>query len=117
VSEKDLNLPEPFVIACEVGMAAGLAPLPEHVNERGVVEVEVPSLVGGNTWKLVFNPGKEKRAGIEPYQVLLEWNGWLAGLVDAGGGAMAAGLVANEEQFLVDCRAYCVKHGQRKETE
>lgn len=38
--------------------------------------------------------------GLAPCTVAIYWNGWIAGLVDAGGGQMAWGAAANEDTFI-----------------
>lgn len=40
--------------------------------------------------------------GIEvpPFSVYVQFNGWPAGILDAGGGVLAAGEAANEKNFI-----------------
>lgn len=56
-------------------------------------------------WTVEVNPHKEVVDGIAPFEVRVTFNGWPAGLLDAAGGLLAAGCLANEESFLADMRA------------
>lgn len=45
--------------------------------------------------------------GIEvmPFTCYVEYNGWPAGFIDAGGGILAAAATANEDMFIAACQA------------
>ena len=79
-----------FFLVAEIGYAQGVRDLknkPPWVLEFG-------------SWKIVTN-GKDKpvqweRTWIPPFSMYIEFNGWPAGTLNAHGGGMVAGGIANE---------------------
>ncbi len=51
-------------------------------------------------WRVKLNPHPEEREQIPGYHMLVEFNGWPAGLISPQGGTIAAGAVANEHTFI-----------------
>lgn len=51
-------------------------------------------------WFVRLNAAREATDGIEPFAAHIGWNGFPAGIVDPGGGVIAAGELANEGTFL-----------------
>jgi len=51
-------------------------------------------------WKATVNGCRETRDSIPPFSIGLEFNGFPAGIIDPGGGIMAAGDAANEATLI-----------------
>ena len=56
-------------------------------------------------WKISINGHREPRKNsvgvtIEPFHCYVEFNGWPAGMFNPKGGSIAAGTVANEDEFI-----------------
>lgn len=89
-------IPEAFVGIAKLAIKDGVVNLSDRdpcVYERsfGAWRIE---LNGSNTaieWK-----GRT----IPPFSAIVEFNGWPAGLIDPGGGIIAAGEAANEGAFI-----------------
>ena len=56
--------------------------------------------VNGHAEEVKCEPEGTMGADIPPYSMAVWWNGWLAGIFNAAGGAMAAGELANEDTFI-----------------
>ncbi len=48
-------------------------------------------------WYLRLNTTKKEIDGTPAFSVSVDWNGWPAGIIDPGGGLLAAGDSANEQ--------------------
>ena len=51
-------------------------------------------------WQVRLNTTKETVDGVEPYKMVVLWNGCPAGIIDAAGGIIAAGEAANEDTLM-----------------
>jgi len=56
-------------------------------------------------WWIALNPHRQKTrcshgSDVPPFTLYVEFNGWPAGFVNAGGGVIAAGKLANEDAFI-----------------
>jgi hypothetical protein len=86
-----------FMAIADYAIRKGAAPLHRHV---GCWEAQVDA-----SWWIAVNghgtPMATSRGGemLPPYHAYVEYHGWPAGLLHAGGGVMAAGEAANEETF------------------
>ena len=80
-----------------LAMRDGIKRLPDH--NGGIYERKID-----DRWRVVMNGNKTlvEHNGIElpPFGVYVEFNGWPAGVIDPGGGVIAAGEVANEDTFI-----------------
>lgn len=65
-----------------------------------VVQIDVDS-----TWKITFNGCPEERQSIAPFHILVEYNGFPAGIIGPGDGVIAAGERANEDAFIAALKA------------
>lgn len=65
-------------------------PLPKVKLELGSRERE---------WGLVLNASEQDEPTLPRYSVAVSWGGLPAGVIDANGGVIAAGSVANERTF------------------
>lgn len=89
-----MDLPKIFQLACELGAAHGW----ENISfDAGCKELQVDE-----QWWLAINPHNEinrtsKGAKVPPQSIYFMFNGWPAGYINAGGGVLAAGAIANEE--------------------
>jgi hypothetical protein len=105
------RLPSVFARACELGAALGwnnIAKLP------GCQEATI-----SEEWWMAINPHPEpekcrKGTRIPPFTIYFEFNGWPAGFVNAGGGTMAAGRIANEHRLLAAIEAAIEKTGAER---
>lgn len=105
----------PLVLEQVILLAGDLQTFKPHANLRAYQQAEgrpwqhdLPGIDGG-TWTLAINTSAEPaHAGpasgmdcdVPGRSVGVWWNGWLAGFVDAGGGALARGEAANEDSLL-----------------
>lgn len=60
--------------------------------------------IDAGKWVLRANGHRVKTDGVPPFSVMVEFNGWPAGIIDPGGAVIAAGSLANL-QTLVDALA------------
>lgn len=89
----------PLAIAkvVELGIAAGAAPLNKL---EGCWEYQIDA-----RWWIAMNGHKQDRLAttgevVKPFTVYIKYNGWPAGILDFGGGIIAAGEGANENTFI-----------------
>lgn len=85
-----------FLLLCELGEKDNIPPLNEHVAcwERKI----------DDQWWIAVNGHrdaiKNSRGGtVPPFNCIVEFNGWPAGMFDPYGGIIAVGDAANEEAF------------------
>lgn len=76
-----------FVLVAERCAQEHGAPLPKRILSLGDPD---------KGWGVRLNTTGEILDGVEPFSVFVTWNGWPAGMFDAGGGVVAAGAAANE---------------------
>lgn len=95
---------EAFYRICELANALKVPPLNTHeacweyqVDERWFIALnghDVPMKLRGR-----------QQVEVQPFRVYIEYNGWPAGVMDYGGGIIAAGEAANEETFIAALQA------------
>jgi hypothetical protein len=90
-------LPLALVRIMDLGRALGVPPMNQH---EGCWEHQVDE-----RWRIAANGHRQDRMTskgeiVKPFTVYIQYNGWPAGLIDAGGGIIAAGEGANEETFI-----------------
>lgn len=95
---KDMSEPKlAWVGVVALAMRDGIARLPDH--NGGIYERKID-----DQWRVVMNGNKTPAShdGIElaPFSIYVEFNGWPAGVIDPGGGIIAAGEAANEDTFI-----------------
>lgn len=96
------GLCEAFVAMAELAQALGVS----HINNLpGCWEHQVDE-----RWWLAMNGHNEPRVNsdgfeVSPFSAVLKFNGWPAGIVEPGGGVIAAGEAANEDTFIEALRA------------
>lgn len=86
-----------------VDLAVALDPTPLSERASRVIEIAVDE-----HWRVVLNgdsvahaiPMYPQGPALAPWSVYVEWNGFPAGLLDAGGGVIAAGEAANEATLI-----------------
>lgn len=88
---------EAFIRLLELGIALNIKPLnqQEACWEHAV----------DDHWWICINGHKEARKNskgfaVPPFECVVEWNGWPAGMFGPGGGIIAAGACANEGTFI-----------------
>ena len=79
-----------FILCVDLALKRG------HKNIRD----QVLALDVDGAWKITINGKSEACDNIPPYGVLVEFNGWPAGILDPGGGVIAAGEAANEDTLI-----------------
>lgn len=89
-----MNVSEAFALVCELAIKDGVDKMPRGMWERDI----------GN-WHISLNRTLEERANakgmkVPEFSVMLEWNGFPAGIIDPNGGMIAAGSEANEDSFI-----------------
>jgi|SRR3990167_4100444 len=84
--EKISNL---FALICEYGYQLGLRDI---CKKEELVVLEIDS-----HWKATINPTKKEISCIPAWSISVDFNGWPAGIISAGGGIIAAGSLANED--------------------
>lgn len=97
---------EAFVLLAELLIARGVPlPLSDH---PGVYELAIDE-----HWKVAINghrePGEYAGARVEPFHVVVEFNGWPAGFFGPCGGIIAAGELANETTLIEAIKAATAK--------
>jgi hypothetical protein len=86
-----------FARVCDLGIALGW----ENISlDAGCKEHDIDE-----HWWFAINPHGErtkcsKGAEVPPYSIYFQFNGWPAGVIDAGGGVLAAGKLANEDTLI-----------------
>lgn len=88
---------ESFSLVCDLGLELGVRDLSK---KPGLWEQKVDE-----HWWFALNPHAERitcshGGEVPPYCLLIEFNGWPAGFINAAGGSMAAGALANEDTFI-----------------
>jgi hypothetical protein len=91
-----------FARIADLCIALDQAPLPRH-PECWECQVD-------KTWWIAVNGHSENRtnshgASVPPFNAVVEYNGWPAGLMDPYGGCIAAGDGANEDAFITALEA------------
>lgn len=67
-----------------------------NINEQpGLFKMEIDE-----NWKVEINPHKEEIDHVSPYHMAVFWNGWIAGMFSAAGGAITDGGLANEDTLI-----------------
>lgn len=56
-------------------------------------------------WRVQFNAARESVDGLQPFSARVFWCDWPAGVIDAGGGVIAAGSAANENSLIEALKA------------
>jgi hypothetical protein len=91
-----------FVLLCELAEKDDAAPLLKHAGcwERQIDE----------HWWIAVNGHREEKQNshggmVPPFNCMVEFNGWPAGLFDPYNGIIAAGEAANEETFAAALEA------------
>lgn len=82
---------ETWYKACEIFADKFGLPLPQEMLTLGSLETG---------WGVELNATREKKDDLRAYAMNVWWNGFPAGIIDAGGGVFAAGSLANEETFF-----------------
>ena len=93
------RIAEAFYLASQV--------LYNKAQEEGYKHLgEYPGIIKATlgSWDIRLHTHDEKIEGDDPFTIYVEYNGWPAGVVDAGGGVIAAGAAANEDAFIAACR-------------
>jgi hypothetical protein len=92
-----MNVPRSFAAVCDLAISLGVT----RINKLpGCWEHQVDE-----HWWVAVN-GHDKptlcstETSVPPFSIYVVFNGWPAGIIDAGGGCLAAGALANEETFL-----------------
>ena len=90
---------EAFVAACEAACSGNDLPLKGRVADftRGGWRVVINGTAADHE---VPGDGECMGATVPPTHLAAFWNGWLAGVLNPGGGALAAGDAANEDTFI-----------------
>jgi hypothetical protein len=89
-----MSEPRYATVFCEAVMAFGRRfgePLPKRTLEMGNAE---------KGWGVTLNPTAEEVDALPPFSVKVSWNGWPAGIIQPGGGIIAAGEAANEDSLI-----------------
>lgn len=82
-----------------------------EIAERAAREYGAPLphrllTIGTSTgWLVRLNASGETQHGVAPYEAHVLWNEWPAGIIDAGGGVIAAGDAANEDALIAWLRS------------
>ena len=84
------SMPEIFGLIMDIGEKAGALPVKDKVWTHKVNE----------NWSFKVNGYPEPREGIPGFHVMVEFNGFPAGLIGLNGGIIAAGEAANEDTFI-----------------
>jgi len=111
------SIPEVFGLVAELALALGV----ENIKSRPGLWVHP---IDGN-WTVAVNAHNEPivvappycgEVEVPPYSMAIWWHGWIAGMLNAGGGEMAAHpdpLGANEDRLIADLKAAIAKAGAR----
>jgi hypothetical protein len=98
---------EVWALVCELGVALGLRDLSAV---PGCWRHELADPRGG-TWAFALNPHAapeligDTATELPPFHMLVEWNGFPAGIVGPAGGVIAAGALANEDTCIAALKA------------
>lgn len=91
-----------MVAVCEVRVSELfylLVLLCQHRGHR-VIKDQVVKLEIDKRWTATMNGHRTVQQNIPPFGAYIEYNGWPAGVIDAHGGAIAAGEAANERALI-----------------
>lgn len=96
------QVPYAMTVICKLGMAVGAAPLNKL---PGLWEFKVDE-----RWWFAMNGHRETintsdDEPVKPFTCYIKYNGWPAGILDFGGGIIAAGEGANEDTFIAALEA------------
>lgn len=97
-----MRVPKLFKELCEYGLALGM----KNISELpGCWEQKVDE-----HWWIACNGHSEptecsEGAKVPPFSFYIMFNGWPAGIIDAGGGTLCAGAVANEGALIAAIQA------------
>lgn len=99
---------EVFQAACEFAMSRGAERLRD---QSGTWDSDVD-----DKWWISINAHAQdaecsRGLNVPPCSVYVEFNGWPAGVIDAAGGCIAAGKIANEEAFVTALRQHTPRSG------
>lgn len=91
-----MNISSVFSKACDLAIGLGHS----EINKLpGCLEITVDE-----HWWFAINAHQEKvessKGNVPAGSIYFEFNGWPAGMVDAGGGTLCAGALANEEELI-----------------
>jgi hypothetical protein len=92
-----MNVPRSFAAVAELAISLGV---------RGINTLPAcwEHQVDEHWWVAVNGHNKpilcSTEASVPPFSIYVVFNGWPAGIIDAHGGCLAAGALANEETFL-----------------
>ena len=106
----DVETKPTFVLLVERFAAKFGTPLPKKLLEMGDPD---------HGWHCEINPTDETLGRIPPCTCNVTWNGFPAGIIDPGGGILAAGDAANEEslrEWLTLDTSPCMLCGKAVET-
>ena len=92
-----MKIPEALSLTVDLALARGAKSIKDL---PGCHEMAVD-----DHWWIAFNGHADptacsKGAEVPPYSLYIEWNGWPAGILNAGGGTIAAGTLANEDTYI-----------------
>jgi hypothetical protein len=89
------------LIAMLTAAKSAVVPVP-----RGIHTVQV-----NDEWEFTLNTGFIATDTLPLFHASVKFNGWPAGLVNPGGGCIAAGEAANEKTFTEALRVACLAAG------
>ena len=97
-----MKIPDLMVYVADFALARGAASIKDL---PGCWESDVD----GHWWLAVNGHAETFKCSrgidVPPYTIYVEFNGWPAGMIDAGGGEIAAGALANEDTLTKALRA------------
>lgn len=82
---------EAFSELAQLCIVRGLAPIPKD----RITEVKIDDI-----WTAKVNASGEEREGVLPYHALIEWRGWVSGMISPYGGTLVAHPNANEDKLV-----------------
>ena len=95
-------MPEAFSKIVELLLAKGFKSIKDL---PACAEIEIDErwwvAVNGHPEQTKCSKGTE----VPPFTAYIEFNGWPAGCIDPGGGCMAAGAIANEDELIAAIEA------------
>ena len=97
-----MRVPESFAAVCDLAISLGVT----GINKLPACwEHQIDE----HWWVAVNGHDKPVRcsteANVPPFSIYVVFNGWPAGIIDAGGGCLCAGAVGNEENLLAAIQA------------
>ena len=93
------GIPAIMGLVADLGIALGVRNLKD--SHAGRLWTQVID----DRWTVKVNPSAAEVEGVPAWSMLFEFNGWPAGIVNAGGGTIAAGSLANEDALILALEA------------